>query len=87
MVDHHSAFSRDVAQADVTDTSRNWRSELGVFWKDIEEAGFVVRAIRLRGPAAPVETDSSAAGGPGGSEGSVKANRWTLIRTLRFSIL
>ena len=87
MVDHHSAFATDVAPADLTDTSRNWRSELGVFWKDIEEAGSVGRAIRLRGPAAPVQTESGAAERPGGSEGSVKANRWTLFRTLRFSML
>ena len=87
MVDHRSAFSRDVAPADLTDAPRNWRSELGVSWKDIEEAGSVVRAIRLRSPAAPVETDNGAAGGPDGSEGSVKANRWALFRTLRFSIL
>jgi hypothetical protein len=87
MVDHHSAFSRDAAPADLTDAPRNWRSEIGVFWKDIEEAGSVVRAIRLRGPAAPEQTESGGTEGPGGSEGSVKANRWALFRTLRLSML
>jgi hypothetical protein len=89
MMDFHNVFSRNVPPppAASMDIPRNWRSELGTFWKDIEEAGSVTKAIRLRTPAAAMRTNIDAVEGPGESAGSSKADRWGLFRTLCFSIL
>ena len=38
------------------DHPRNWRCELGIFWRDIEEAGSVLKAQRLHRSAAPVQS-------------------------------
>jgi hypothetical protein len=89
MMDFQNVFPRKVASssADPIGVPRNWRSELGIFWKDIEEAGSVARALRLRSPTAPVQMRSGAIERLGGGEASLKAGRWDLFRTLRVSIL
>ena len=89
MTKHQNAVPKDMASPPASSMGipRNWRSELGIFWRDIEEAGSVTRAIRLRSPAAPVPLDSGAVERLSRHEGSLRADRWALFRTLGFSIL
>jgi hypothetical protein len=80
MINFHSAFSKDAASS--ADTPRNWRSELGTFWRDIEEAGSVAKAIRLRGPAKPARNGDGEFSEFASREGLVKTSRWAHFRML-----
>ena len=66
---------------------RNWRRELGTSWRDIEDAGFVVRAIRLRSSAACPPGRSSDVEGQAERKSALKATRWANFRTLCSGIL
>ena len=65
----------------------NWRCELGTSWRDIEDAGSVVKAIRLRSSAVSPHGRSGDAGGRGEGQNTPKMTRWTNFRSLCFSIL
>ncbi len=84
MMKVHSAFSKDATSipAASVDLPRNWRSELGTSWRDIEEAGSLARAIRLRSPAVYVKSKDSGAEIPNGGDSSVRASRWAYFRTI-----
>jgi len=80
-----NVFSKDALSPPAHSNPQNWRCELGTFWKDIEEAGSIVRAIRLRRQASPLqgqEDDSRQLS----ERGSATTYRWMNFRTLRFSI-
>jgi hypothetical protein len=89
MINFHSVFSKDAASpaAPPEDNSRNWRSELGTFWRDIEEAGSVAKAIRLRSPAESERNEKGGTSGPPDGEDAVRTSRWAHLRTLCAGIL
>ena len=73
--------------APLMDIPRNWRCELGTSWRDIEDAGSVVRAIQLRSSAVSSQRRSGDVGGLAEGESAPKGTRWANFRTLCFSIL
>jgi len=87
MINFQTIVSRDVVSpaAPSMDIPRNWRSELGTFWRDIEEAGSVAKAIRLRSSSAVVQRECVPL--QGGDEISIKASCWAHFRTVCFGIL
>lgn len=89
MINFLSVLSKDAVTpaAPSVDIPRNWRCELGTFWQDIEEAGSVVRAIRLRGSAASALDQTGDVEGLTGGESTTKVGRWAHFRTLCSSML
>jgi hypothetical protein len=73
--------------APLMDISRNWRCELGTSWRDIEDAGSVVQAIRLRSSAVSSQRGSSHVEDMAEGESAPKVTRWANFRTRCFSIL
>jgi hypothetical protein len=89
MIRFMSVLSKEAATpiAPPMDASRNWRCELGTFWQDIEEAGSVVRAIRLRNPAASAWDRNGDIKGMAAGKDAGKTSPWANLRILYFSIL
>jgi hypothetical protein len=73
--------------APLMDIHRNWRCELGTSWRDIEDAGSVVRAIPLRSSAVSSQRRSEDAGTRAQGESALKVTRWANFRILCSSIL
>ena len=84
MTDPHSIVAKGAASppAPSMNIPRNWRSELGTFWRDIEEAGSLAKAIRLRSSTKSVRNNDGAISRFAGEEGPIKTSRWAHFRTL-----
>jgi hypothetical protein len=89
MISFFSLLSKEAAapSAPPMDATRNWRCELGTFWQDIEDAGSIVRAIRLRNPEPSARDRNDDVKAMAACEDAKTANPWTHLRTLYISIL
>jgi hypothetical protein len=89
MISFFSLLSKEAAapSAPPMDVPRNWRCELGTFWQDIEDAGSIVRAIRLRNPEPSARDRNDAVKAGAAGEDAKTASPWAHLRTMCFSVL
>jgi hypothetical protein len=89
MISFFSLLSKEAAApaAPPMDATRNWRCELGTFWQDIEDAGSIVKAIRLRNPEPSARDRSDGVKVMAAGEDAKTANPWADLRTMYISML